>query len=117
MLERLRQDGAALLLTTHQLDEAQQICDRIVIIDHGRAIANGTFEQLVRGTVGPSRRVTITLDTGERIESSVLDVGVELAAMLSRATAAGAAVAEVDIESPTLQAVFLHLTGRELRDA
>ena len=43
MLERLRREGASLLLTTHQLDEAQQVCDRIVVIDRGRIIANGAF--------------------------------------------------------------------------
>ncbi len=62
MLEQLRRGGASLLLTTHQLDEAQQICDRIVIIDHGRDVAAGTFKQLVRDTVGTRRKVTVVFD-------------------------------------------------------
>ena len=62
MLDGLRNDGASLLLTTHQLDEAQKVCDRIVIIDHGRDIAAGTLAELIAQTVGPARRVTLLLD-------------------------------------------------------
>src|SRR5215468_6761593 len=68
MLDRLRRDGASLLLTTHQLDEAQTRCDRIIIIDRGRTIAAGTFLDLVERTVGSHRQVTLLLDqpfTGE----------------------------------------------------
>src|SRR5690606_26100080 len=50
------------MLTTHQLDEAQRVCDRIVIIDHGRVIADGRLDELVARTVGPGRRVRLTLD-------------------------------------------------------
>jgi ABC-2 type transport system ATP-binding protein len=132
MLERLRRDGASLLLATHQLDEAQQVCDRIVVIDHGRVIANGAFDELVRQTIGPMRRVVLTLDSGANtavfrtwpdttIEGAIVrcrvgNVGRDLAALLSHAADARADVVDVQIESPTLQAVFIHLTGRELRD-
>jgi ABC-2 type transport system ATP-binding protein len=132
MLERLRSDGASLLLTTHQLDEAQQICDRIVVIDHGRIIANGAFDELVRQTIGPKRRVILTLDSaiktnvfqtwpdttidGAIVRSNVSDISRDLGALLSSASGIGATVVDVQIESPTLQAVFIHLTGRELRD-
>jgi ABC-2 type transport system ATP-binding protein len=132
MLERLRRDGASLLLATHQLDEAQQVCDRIIVIDHGRVIANGAFDELVRRTIGPRRRVVLTLDSGARtnvfrtwpdttIEGAIVrcqvgNVGRDLAALLAHAADAGADVVDVQIESPTLQAVFIHLTGRELRD-
>jgi ABC-2 type transport system ATP-binding protein len=115
MLELLRRDGASLLLTTHQLDEAQQICDRIVVIDHGRIIANGTFDELVRQTIGPGRQVIVTMDSGAVQRSHVQNIGRDLAGLLSRA-AEQAEVVDVQIESPTLQSVFIHLTGRELRD-
>ena len=116
MLESLRRDGASLLLTTHQLDEAQQICDRIVVIDRGKVIADGTLDELVRKTIGSRRQVAITLSTGETVRSAVSDIGEDLSKMLSEAKSSGHTVTDVHIESPTLQAVFIHLTGRELRE-
>jgi ABC-2 type transport system ATP-binding protein len=132
MLEELRSQGAALLLTTHQLDEAQQVCDRITIIDHGKTIADGTMDQLVAGTVGRSRRVTLVLDRpvangmaregtasadGTSIAYSVEDVARELPPLIERFAAAGCRVEDVQIERPSLHAVFIHLTGRELRES
>jgi len=116
MLESLRRDGASLLLTTHQLDEAQQICDRIVVIDRGKVIADGTLDELVRKTIGSRRQVAITFSTGETVRSAVSDIGEDLSKMLSEAKSSGHTVTDVHIESPTLQAVFIHLTGRELRE-
>ena len=62
MLDQLNEDGASILLTTHHLDEAEQRSDRIVILDQGRVIADGTFDDLVLGTVGHSRLVKVRVD-------------------------------------------------------
>ncbi|MFO0838421.1 MAG: ABC transporter ATP-binding protein [Phycisphaerae bacterium] len=151
MCKQLQRDGSSILLTTHQLDEAQQICDRIVIIDHGQVIASGTLAELVARTIGSQRRVTLTLaaPTGEdatratregeasrgggaasggdglpgelsadgrRLTARVQDVAGELPALLTRVREHGLIVEDVHLEAPTLQAVFIHLTGRELRE-
>ncbi len=130
MLAELRRDGATLLLTTHMLDEAQQVCDRIVIIDHGRIIADGTLAELIQQTVGPRRRVHLTLDRrpragelpgvadadGNRVQIAVDEIGPALTTLLERARGAGLRVDDVHVEAPTLQSVFLHLTGQELRE-
>jgi ABC-2 type transport system ATP-binding protein len=130
MLDKLKQVGTSLVLTTHQLDEAQTRGDRIVIIDRGKTIADGTFRELVEQTVGARRQVTLTLDRplpapqdglaaqcqGRTVRWQADDVAAELPPLLERVRAARCHVEDVAVQSPTLQLVFLHLTGRELRE-
>lgn len=129
MLARLRDAGASLLLTTHQLEEAEARCQRIVIIDHGRVIASGTLGELMDATVGGGRRVTLVLDRplaappglessadGRMLKARVSDVATELPPLLRRVREAGAEIRDVEVRGPSLHAVFLHLTGRELRE-
>lgn len=142
MLDQLRDAGTSILLTTHHLDEAEQRCDRIVIIDHGRVIADGTLEQLIGGTIGSSRHVRLRIDrpldqplppwqvgpprgslgvddrSGQRdcLQTRVDDVAGQLPGLLETVQAAGYGVLNVEVHAPSLHDVFLHLTGQELRD-
>jgi len=132
MLSRLRDDGASMLLTSHQLDEVERVCDRIVIIDRGKVIAEGTVADLIAQTIGSGRRVTILFESrapeedarlrermeiaGDRGVCTIERVARDLPGLLDACAAAGAAVRDIEIETPTLQSVFIHLTGRELRE-
>ncbi len=135
MLADLASQGVSLLLTTHHLEEAEARCSRTVIIDHGKAIAEGTLAELVDRTVGRHRMVTLRLDApltnpaflqdphmmpggsdARQVRARLLDVAGELPLLLDRVRQAGRAVEDVDVRGPSLQAVFIHLTGRELRE-
>ena len=131
MLAELRAAGASLLLTTHQLEEAEARCERVVIIDHGRVIASGTVPELVRSTVGVARSVRLKLDRpparpiegltpapddDSQFHGEVRDVDADLSALLHRVAAAGCAVADLEVRGQSLQSVFIRLTGRELRE-
>ncbi len=117
MLNELRDEGASLVLTTHQLDEAQSMCDRIVILDHGRTIADGTLEQLIQQTVGDNRQVVIHSENGETLRHEVGDIGRELPILLADYASKGIVIRDLQVVTANLQAVFLQLTGRELRES
>ena len=136
MLDELNAAGTALLLTTHHLDEAEQRSDRIVILDEGKVIANGDISTLIRQTVGPSRLVRLRLEkpikgplklwgdkqpslgsAGDRsLETRIDDVSSQLPPLLTRMNGMGHRVEDVEVQTPSLHHVFLHLTGHELRD-
>ncbi len=130
MLSVLRDGGTSLLLTTHQLDEAESLCDRIVVIDHGAVAACGRLSELIASTVGERRRVLLSVDRapaeplagleanakGTTLSAHVSNVATELPALLQRVADAGLEVKDVAVRSPSLHAVFIHLTGRELRE-
>ncbi len=102
LVERLRAAGTTLVYTTHQLGEVERLCDRIVILDRGRKIAEGTLAELRRAARGARREARIKV--GGRVDEAV--------ALLARA---GIAV-EVEEQHPDLEQVFLELTGHALRD-
>jgi ABC-2 type transport system ATP-binding protein len=130
MLAELRRGGAALLLTTHQLDEAEQRADRVIIQDHGRVVGAGTVAGLTAEVLGTRRELTLTLDrlpeggiaglaSGHDpgvVSADLADIERELPALLERIRAVGATVLDLEVRRPSLAGVFLKLTGRELRE-
>lgn len=135
-VEQLSGAGMAVLYTTHYMEEAERLCDRVGIIDQGQIKAEGTRRELVQllgqkdrvsiqgnGPVADVVRVLAGVDgvseatsDDHRIVLLVEDAGSRLAALLSSASSAGLSVTGVEIEEPNLEAVFLHLTGKALRD-
>jgi ABC-2 type transport system ATP-binding protein len=110
LLHGLRASGASLLLTTHQLNEAQSVSDRIAVVDKGRVIACGTSQQIVRDALGVDHRVVIQLSDGTCIVTTVRDVSSELRRLLERIEGEGATVQNLEVSAPNLEAAFLELT-------
>jgi ABC-2 type transport system ATP-binding protein len=136
-LRGLRDAGTSILITTHYLDEADQLCDRVAIIDHGRIVAEGTPRELrqrypaaVLITPRPDGTDLGALAEMMRDGSGVRDVRVadsalrvevgdptsSLAAIFDRLRSRGIEVLRVSLSEPSLDDVFLHETGRSLRD-
>jgi ABC-2 type transport system ATP-binding protein len=135
-VERLAGEGVGVLYTTHYMEEAERLCDRVGIVDLGRLQAEGTRQELV-ALVGEHDRVLLTAG-GDRaaavaalgalssvrqasagdgtIDLLVDDARAVLAPILDTATRSGAAIRSVEVREPNLEAVFLHLTGKALRD-
>ena len=137
ILHDLNSDGQTILLTTHYMEEADQLCHRVAIMDHGRILALDTPGALKR-TVGADTIVTVRAsgDTEalaallagavEGVQGSrTVDGAVELQVagaerivprVVTAAEAAGHQVVDVSIAEPTLETVFINLTGKDLRD-
>jgi len=140
--------GAAVLYSTHYLEEAERVCDRVVLIDEGRLVTQGTPEQLIQRSGGALRLEVVTRAAltaghlrdlaGVRVISSGPNAAASnrpaagarrgcttqvalsdlslAAAVLACANDAGGGVLEFHVHQPSLQDVFIALTGRELRD-
>jgi ABC-2 type transport system ATP-binding protein len=133
-ISRTRSEGQTILLTTHDLDEAEQLCDRVAIIDHGRIIAAGTprelmarsrasqFVSIVLSRAIAPHRLTALPETGdlhvenERVRFTTGDVHHTLAQLLTVLESEQTHILELHVEKATLEDVFLELTGTELRD-
>jgi len=135
-IERLSQEGMAVLYTTHYMEEAERLCDRVGIIDNGQIKAEGTRAELVALVGGRDR---VRFETNDRADGAIESLGAHpsvdevtaadgslellvrgaaaaLPRLLELASGVGVGVTSVDVIEPNLEAVFLHLTGKALRD-
>ncbi|HET6444565.1 MAG TPA: ABC transporter ATP-binding protein [candidate division Zixibacteria bacterium] len=135
-IKELNREGATILYTTHYMEEAQELSDNIAIMDQGKLIASGSHEELVK-IVGEQDRIDLqlsrepgsVLETWRDIEGIdqvsatdssacllVDDSNKVLPRVFEVANSADLRIISVEIQEPNLETVFLHLTGRELRD-
>jgi ABC-2 type transport system ATP-binding protein len=132
----LKDQGMTVLYTTHYMEEAQELSNHIAIMDHGALIACGTHDALIQ-LVGSKDRITLAINAeGDRVldpwraapgvasvvaEDGTLQLLVDdsnrvLPRLFEIASDRGVRITSVEIQSPNLESVFLHLTGRALRD-
>ncbi len=136
LIRDLRAQGRTVLLTTHYMDEAERLCDRVAVVDHGKVIAQGTPRQLI-AELGGEHVVEFTLEDEEGIPSpeltdlpavrsvrkdaehfclSVAEPHIALPALLERLRQTGHRLAGLTTRHASLEDVFVTLTGRHLRD-
>jgi ABC-2 type transport system ATP-binding protein len=137
ILGDLNRAGQTIMLLTHYMEEADQLCSRVAIIDHGKILALDTPAAL-KQTVGADTIVTVkAIGDGDALAAAlraevpgvtrtrVIDGGVELhvkdaeriiTAVVSAADSAGLELVDVAVSEPTLENVFINLTGKELRE-
>ncbi|MCC5946921.1 MAG: ABC transporter ATP-binding protein [Nitriliruptoraceae bacterium] len=135
-VEELATEGLAVLYTTHYMEEAERLCDRIAIVDQGRIVAEGTRRELI-ATIGEQDVVRLTVagdaaaaaaacerlpaissaDAEDDVVVCLVDgAAAALPQLLAEVAASGASVSGVEVREPDLEDVFLHLTGKALRD-
>ena len=132
-LQKMHKDGVTVIYTTHYMEEAERLCSRVGIIDHGHVIGLGTLDELVR--LAPERpSIRITLSDGLDVDESLIgELGTMVVAeniltitpasaqtriseILNKLDAGGIAYNDIRFDRPTLESLFLHLTGRRLRE-
>jgi ABC-2 type transport system ATP-binding protein len=135
-IETMGGQGLSVLYTTHYMEEAERLCDRVGIIDAGKIVAEGTRRELV-AIVGAHDRVRVSVSgdgaafaarcrtiagvvevhqTDSEVDIVTDDAGRVLARIVEAAELDGVSVTGVEVREPDLETVFLHLTGKALRD-
>lgn len=137
-IKDLNRQGMTVLYTTHYMEEAEELSDRVGIIDHGELIALGTQDELTRQVgqtdtlivhIGENQDTEALAESLKRLDGVLEAIAVDhevsivtpraedvLATVIGAANERGIKIHSIDIREPNLEAVFLHLTGRALRD-
>ncbi len=135
LIGRFKAEGRTVVITTHYMDEAEHLCDRVAIVDHGKIIAQGTPRQLI-SLLGTEHVVEFRLDglalgetelaalpgvTGVQVKDGRYQLDVTMIhqtipALLALLHGRDSALSELTTHTATLEDVFVHLTGRHLRD-
>ncbi|MFI0356608.1 ATP-binding cassette domain-containing protein [Actinomadura sp. 9N407] len=136
VLRGLQQEGQTIVLTTHYMEEAEELCDRLAVVDHGRILASGTVEGL-KDSAGADTVISVSYDgtppedvgklrersgiervevAGEQVRVFAREPDGVLGELVAIGAAAGVGVTDASQLRPSLETVFLTLTGREYRD-
>ena len=135
---KIRDAGTTILYTSHYMEEVELLCDRIAIMDRGRVIADGTLKELLKmlgeggvielevsppgcpahleDELARQEAVTSVRHESNRLFISSADSARSLAPVMQKLAGAGCQVASLELYSPTLEKLFIHLTGKELRE-
>jgi len=135
LIREIAREGTTILFTTHHLEEAESLCDRIAIMDHGRILETGSVDELahiagngdlinLKGNFTRSQlegalsdeSVTVLNATDQSATLALRQEGLGITALLQKLDHAGIGLTDISMQKPTLESVFLKLTGRELRD-
>jgi len=133
-IRKVNEEGTTIFLTTHYMDEADRLSDRVSIIDHGRIVVSGTGEELKNalgedviyletGNDQSARAVLAGIDSVKDVKQSLRGLSVAinddgarcLPVILARLKEKGLEIRSVNLKKPTLDDVFVHFTGREIR--
>ena len=135
IIREIARQGTTILFTTHHLDEAETLCERIAIMDHGKILQVGTVDELARET-GDGEIITVRGEfTPTQFQAAIQGAPVQvlsvsdhaatltlrnesygIAQLVHQLAEAGITIADLSLQKPSLESVFLKLTGRELRD-
>ena len=135
IVREIAREGVTILFTTHHLEEAEDLCQRIAIMDHGQLLQIGTVDELaqvvgdgdlvnIHGKFTPvsfkealsDLSINILSAADGKASFSMAQNGTNIASVIQKLSEAGIEVDDLSMQKPSLESVFLKLTGRELRD-